>query len=174
MAKRAIVRIGDPTSHGGTVLEGFDTLTVYGKKAAGVGHLGYCPACKQHFVIVAGAESYSYLGKNIALEGMLTSCGAVLLATQGEATVNDDRGDATSIAAMISSYAPHLPQEASEKAFNDRYVIKDADGAPLADTEYALSIDGAEPEYGVTDAGGHTHLLASVAEQHNIDIYMEG
>jgi len=35
-------------------------------------------------------------------------------------------------------------------------------------------VDGAETEYGVTDANGHTHLLTSVAKQHHIDIYLEG
>lgn len=36
----AIIRKGDLTSHGGTVLEGFATLNVLGKNAAGVVFLG--------------------------------------------------------------------------------------------------------------------------------------
>lgn len=101
-------------------------------------------------------------------------CGAVLIASQNQATVDDERDDASSFAPMTSSYAANPPKGAFDGAFNDRYVIKDAAGTPLADAEYALSVDGGEPEYGVTDAGGHTHLLASVAEQRNIDIYLEG
>jgi hypothetical protein len=58
--------------------------------------------------------------------------------------------------------------------FNDKYAIKDQDGIPLANTEYALSVDSGEPEYGVTDVSGQTHLLDSVAEKHHIDIYLEG
>lgn len=89
MTKRAIIRQGDPTSHGGTVLQGFEMLSIYGKSAAGIGHRGYCPACKQDFVITAGAGNVSYFGQHIALEGMLTSCGATLIATQHEVTVDD-------------------------------------------------------------------------------------
>ncbi len=45
----AIIRNGDLTSHGGTVLEGFATLNVLGKNAAGVGHMVLCPKCKGSF-----------------------------------------------------------------------------------------------------------------------------
>ncbi|MBS0369476.1 MAG: PAAR domain-containing protein [Proteobacteria bacterium] len=89
MAKRAIIRLGDPTSHGGTVQEAFPALTIYGKPAAGLGHRGYCPQCKRDFVIVAGARNFRYLGKNIAVEGMQTSCGAMLIATQRQASIDD-------------------------------------------------------------------------------------
>jgi hypothetical protein len=57
--------------------------------------------------------------------------------------------------------------------FNDKYVIKDEYGVPMAGVEYALSINNGEPEYGITDAQGHTHLLTSIAEQHTVDIYLE-
>lgn len=61
----------------------------------------------------------------------------------------------------------------TEIKFNDFYQLLDEDGVPIAHAEYALSINNGEPEYGITDAQGHTHLLASLAEQHNVDIYLE-
>lgn len=79
---RAIIRLDDPTSHGGVVQEGFANVKLYGKAMAGVGHRGYCPQCRCEFVILAGEETYEYLGRKAAVEGMLTSCGAVLIATQ--------------------------------------------------------------------------------------------
>lgn len=82
MAFRAIIRIGDPTSHGGTVLEGFNNFNVYGKDAAGIGHKVSCPTCKGNHFIIAGAKNFYYFGTEVAVEGMLTSCGAVLIATQ--------------------------------------------------------------------------------------------
>jgi uncharacterized Zn-binding protein involved in type VI secretion len=96
VAERAIIRMGDPTSHGGVVLEGFPTLNIYGKNAAGIGHRGQCPKCKTTFTIVAGVSNYTFMGKNVAVEGMLTSCGATLIATQGQATVDDTSGAARS------------------------------------------------------------------------------
>lgn len=85
MALKAIIRLGDPTSHGGTVIEAFSTFEVFGKPASGIGHKVSCPNCKGVFPIIAGVEKYSYFGKNIAVEGMKTSCGAVLIATQQQA-----------------------------------------------------------------------------------------
>lgn len=92
MAARAIVREGDTTSHGGTVLESFPNFNIYGKNASGIGHRGYCPQCKTEFVIVAGAQNFIFMGKNVAVEGMLTSCGAVLIASQWQATVDIEPG----------------------------------------------------------------------------------
>lgn len=171
---KPIIREGDTTSHGGTVLEAFPKFSVYGKNAAGVGHRGYCPQCKRDFVIVAGAANYTFMGKNVAVEGMLTSCGAVLIASQGQATVDNTPGATASAGSTFGSAAIAAAGTAAELMFNDKYVIKGHDGIPLANTEYALSVDGGEPEHGVTDASGHTHLLISVAEQHHIDIYLEG
>lgn len=104
MTKRAIIRIGDPTSHNGTVLEGFSALKVYGKNAAGIGHRGHCPQCKRDFVIVAGAANYTFMGKNVALEGMKTSCGATLIATQGQATVDTAPSEPVPISSQSVRY----------------------------------------------------------------------
>lgn len=95
MTKRAIIRLGDPTSHGGTVLEAFPTFDVYGKRVSGVGHKGFCPLCKTTFHIIAGAQNFTFMGQNVAVEGMMTSCGATLIATQHEATIDDGRGSDT-------------------------------------------------------------------------------
>lgn len=167
---KAVIRMGDPTSHGGHVTGAFSNLMVYGKAAAGIGHPGYCPLCKTTFTIVAGAGNYSFMGKNVAVEGMQTSCGATLIATQHQFTVDDKPGENI----VMTSLATMGNTGGSAQEFNDKYIIKGHDGTPLANTEYALSVDGGEPEHGVTDASGHTHLLASVAEQHHIDIYLEG
>ncbi|WP_227103467.1 PAAR domain-containing protein [Chromobacterium rhizoryzae] len=114
MAARAIVREGDTTSHGGTVLESFPNFNIYGKNASGIGHRGYCPQCKTEFVIVAGAQNVIFMGKNVAVEGMLTSCGAVLIASQSQATVDTDPGAAKRVpgplSAMIAAGAPMLAQ----------------------------------------------------------------
>ena len=100
MAKCAIIRIGDSTSHGGTVNQGFAMLTVFGKNAAGIGHRGYCPKCKREFAIIAGANNASYMGKAVALDGMQTSCGAKLIASQFQATVEDGSGSSNATAAV--------------------------------------------------------------------------
>jgi uncharacterized Zn-binding protein involved in type VI secretion len=77
-----IIRLGDSTSHGGTVLEGSPFDICMGKPIAFVGHKVQCPKCKGVFPIVEGAPTTSFYGKGVALGGMHTACGAVLIASQ--------------------------------------------------------------------------------------------
>lgn len=48
---RAMMCVGDTTTHGGRVLEGSTTATIEGKPIAGVGHKVLCPQCKGVFPI---------------------------------------------------------------------------------------------------------------------------
>lgn len=52
MALLPIIRKGDRTTHGGTVLEGFPNDTIHGIEIAGLGHLVTCPMCKGVFPIM--------------------------------------------------------------------------------------------------------------------------
>lgn len=49
-----IIRQGDPTSHGGTVLEGSLTDICHGKPISYVGHKVICPKCKGISPIIEG------------------------------------------------------------------------------------------------------------------------
>ena len=84
---RAIIRKGDPTSHGGEVIEGSEVDLVEGKPIALVGHKVSCRKCKGIYEIIEGAPTTTFYGKGVALEGMKTSCGATLIATQFTTTV---------------------------------------------------------------------------------------
>jgi uncharacterized Zn-binding protein involved in type VI secretion len=79
MPQNTIIRVGDKTSHGGTVLEGHPLVTLFGKPVAGVGHRVSCPRCGGDPVIAAGSASVTMLGVSVAIEGMQTSCGATLI-----------------------------------------------------------------------------------------------
>lgn len=76
-----IIRLGDTTSHGGTVLEAFTHTNLNGKPIAGVGHNVSCPLCKGIFPIVEGSSTYSVEGVPVALDCMKTACGAHLIAS---------------------------------------------------------------------------------------------
>ncbi len=165
---KAIIRAGDPTSHGGTVKDGFSHFKVYGKPAAGVGHGGYCPQCKRDFLILSGVETFRYMGHEVAVEGMQTSCGAVLQATQQQAKVAAGSGGRKEAESGVH------PAKENALAYQDRFVIQDQYGEPLAHAEYALMIAGSAPEFGTSDAFGRTHLSSTVAQQHPVDIFLEG
>lgn len=77
-----IIRQGDPTSHGGTVLEGSLTDICHGKPIAYLGHKVHCPKCRGDFPIVEGVVTTTFYGKGVAIAGMKTSCGAILIPTQ--------------------------------------------------------------------------------------------
>ena len=82
-----IIRQGDKTSHGGTVIEGSTVDTCHGKPIAYLGHKTSCPQCKGIYPIVERAPVTTLYGKGVALAGMKTACGAVLVAGQFTDTV---------------------------------------------------------------------------------------
>ncbi|HBN9879252.1 TPA: PAAR domain-containing protein [Pseudomonas aeruginosa] len=76
-----IIRKGDKTDHGGTVLEGFAQTNLNGQPMAGVGHQVSCPKCKGVFPIAEGSGTLKVDGVPVALHGMKTACGASLIAS---------------------------------------------------------------------------------------------
>lgn len=87
-----IIRQGDPTSHGGRVLEGSMADICHGKPIAHKGHKTYCPLCKGVFPIVEGVMTMTFYGNGVAVAGMRTACGAILLPTQFTDTVEGGGG----------------------------------------------------------------------------------
>lgn len=94
MRARPIIRVGDKTTHGGTVLEGFSSYDIDGRAAAGLGHKVDCPKCKGVFPIIEGVPSFAIGDSLVALEGMKTACGAALIASQGFVRVDPGPGGA--------------------------------------------------------------------------------
>lgn len=92
MTGRPIIRVGDKTTHGGTVMEGFSSYSIDGRAAAGLGHKVDCPKCNGAFPIIEGAPSFAVGDSLVALEGMKTACGAALIASQGFARVDPGPG----------------------------------------------------------------------------------
>lgn len=79
---RKVIRLGDPTSHGGFVISVSATDTIMGIRVARKGDLCSCPI-KGHGVctIVEGDPNDRIDGIEVAYEGHLTSCGAALMGT---------------------------------------------------------------------------------------------
>lgn len=82
---RNVIRLGDPTSHGGKVVSASaDHFTVAGIPVACVGDACSCPIkghddCK----IAEGEPRHVIDGIAVAYEGHKTTCGATLIATVG-------------------------------------------------------------------------------------------
>lgn len=84
---KAIIRLGDRTSHGGVVVSAASSSTVEGVPPARVGDMTTCPI-KGHGAnpIVSGDSTCVVDGSPVAREGDMTACGAILIASQGEST----------------------------------------------------------------------------------------
>lgn len=80
-----VIRLGDPTSHGGKVMEsGATYFIVSGKPVALVGDKCMCPMTgHQNCTIVSGNSKHQINGKSVAYDGDKTSCGATLISTIG-------------------------------------------------------------------------------------------
>jgi uncharacterized protein (DUF2345 family) len=118
------------------------------------------------------------MGIQIAVDGMKTSCGATLMASQSTDTIDVGSGGATTAlpanvgAATVGAGAPHAVA-VNEAGFDDHYVLVDADsGAVLARIEYAIVRASGAIEHGVSDVEGKTHLLSSTVEAEAVDIYV--
>ncbi len=80
---KAVIRLGDPTDHGGAVVAVSATHhTVDGLPVARVGDRCSCPRRgHNNCVIVEGDSAYTVDGIPVAFEGHRTSCGARLKAS---------------------------------------------------------------------------------------------
>lgn len=78
---RPLIRVDDPTSHGGKVVEGSENMIIDGKPVARVGDKVSCPI-HGDTTIDSGSPTYIVDGKPTARDGDKTACGATLKATQ--------------------------------------------------------------------------------------------
>ncbi|MEN9658185.1 MAG: hypothetical protein RL571_1650 [Pseudomonadota bacterium] len=104
---KKVIRIGDPTSHGGTVLSGSPYRVLYKKNVARLGDIVSCPQNGHtNCVIIEGDPSWLVDGKPAALEGHLTSCGAVLFSSLKEVDRSYEGSGAASTAITKTNAAP--------------------------------------------------------------------
>lgn len=167
-----IIRMGDPTSHGGRVIEGSAADICHGKPISSIGHQTYCPRCKGNFPIIEGVGTTTFYGRGVALAGMKTACGAILMATQFTDTVeyggngNNVRTDEQtqkSAANMAPDAGPAQPKPApNAPGFDLFFHAKDErTGNDVGNTPYRITLDDGQTFEGVTSADGLTEKIAS-------------
>ncbi|WP_371926425.1 PAAR domain-containing protein [Chromobacterium sp. IIBBL 290-4] len=155
---KRVIRIGDPTDHGGSVTSASSTTSMFGKAVALVGDSVSCP--KQghvNCVIVEGDPSWTIGGKGVALEGHTVSCGAKLISTMGEV----GRDYKSSKAAITLPPMPLFPVPGDTTAkYGRRFVLADSEtGQPLANRAYTVTHADGRVENGTTDGDGYTQPI---------------
>ncbi|WP_083339101.1 PAAR domain-containing protein [Chromobacterium sphagni] len=167
---KRIIRLGDPTDHGGNVVSASSTTTMFGKAVALVGDSVSCP--KQGHVnctIVEGDPSWTIGGKGVALEGHKVSCGATLISTMGEVGRNYEGSGSASTGASTAGTAAAAAAAATAlaaaattvAAFDEQIRFFTADRNALADTRYKLTLEDGSTVEGTTDSAGKTERIAT-------------
>ena len=79
---RLVIRLNDPTTHGGKVIAAASTTTVMGTAVARKGDRCFCPIQgHQTCVIAEGDPKVTIDGIPVAFDGHATSCGTRLIST---------------------------------------------------------------------------------------------
>lgn len=79
---RCIIRLGDPTTHGGRVISAAPSSAVLGVAVARKGDFCICPLPGHGLCIIAEGDAKVLIdGIPVAFEGHKTSCGAALIST---------------------------------------------------------------------------------------------
>lgn len=73
-----VVRVGDPGSHGGSVVTGSPNVYANGKKVARVGDTYACPIHGPNPIVSGSPDAYAN-GVKVARVGDSTACGATLV-----------------------------------------------------------------------------------------------
>ena len=181
MAKRAIIRRGDRTTHGGTVLTGDPTFILAGREVARVGDSVSCPQCKRASKIITGAPTM-FSGQLVARHDDVTDCGARLIASQATDTCEDgSEGAGTSAtlsnmppARVAADGADDIAASAAMTSASDddtprsvRFQAVDpTTGQPLPKRPYVLTCEDGSQHGGLTDAEGYTKTIDASAPEH--------
>lgn len=168
------------------MIEGHPFLIIHGRPAAGVGHKVQCPKCPGNVVIVEGAVNATMMGINIAVEGMKTSCGATLIASQITDTIEYGSGfahafsitrqsSAAAVAAnanfVATAHSPTALSADADKAihpYDEQVRVIDDEGRPIYGIPYHITDESGNVYKGVTDSDGccervHTENVQSLA-----------
>jgi hypothetical protein len=172
----------DPLDSGGRIIEGGSCGTIKGddgrsRRLAFLGQKAWCDACNSAGVIVAapGSPSNKRLydqqrARQQALSGDLVVCKCdrhprIVSVYGRKCKIEGDLPVTPSSVAVPASLAI---------AYDDRFVLLDADGNALIYRAYAVRRKTGAFEYGQTDGNGHTHLLSSAAAPETINLYLAG
>lgn len=172
-----IIRMGDPTSHGGKVIEGSILDICHGKPIAFIGHKTFCPLCKGSFPIIEGAMTTTFYGKGVALAGMKTACGATLIATQFTDIVEYGSGSGGSrkpAASKQSAVTATTRQEGenADQTYDMHFHVTDATGLSMVDWPYCIETANGKRIEGRTDNQGKTARISStLAERASLHVF---
>jgi uncharacterized Zn-binding protein involved in type VI secretion len=160
-----IIRLGDPTSHGGKVIEGSPADICHGKPIAFIGHKTFCPQCKGTFPIIEGSPTTTFYGKGVALAGMKTGCGAHLIATQLTDVVQLGGGSGPGNDSRNSGGRPNTNESPRENSSSSATGSAPAEEPELEHYFEAVDVTGAPVDIVYRINAGQNKLAESTLPQ---------
>lgn len=164
MSGKPAARLSDPTScplpgHGTSpIAAGSPDVLFDGLPAARMGDASACGGSLASAVI----PTVLINGMPATTVGTVGSHGNTVTAGSGTVIIGTSGGGAAFTA----------PAPVIFPGFDEQFVLKDAQGNPIANQQYLLVRENGQQETGVTDAQGLTHRLAGHVSAEQIDIYV--
>ncbi len=166
---RRVIRLGDPTTHGGKVVSATTGYIMFGKEVAGRGDKVTCPRPGHGVVtIVEGDPVWTVNGKNVALEGHKCSCGCSLISTLPN-VVRSYEGSG-SASAVLAGSAMSTGRNDSDRLDEQFRAIDKATGTPIEGQPYRIETSEGRVYSGTTDENGKT-VRVSTTDPKQIKLY---
>ncbi|WP_386687052.1 PAAR domain-containing protein [Lonepinella sp. MS14437] len=166
MTRRRAIIVGDKTTHGGTVIQGSYGMNIMGNAISLEGDMVECPRCNGVFPIIHGTQQMTDNGRGVALEGMKTACGAVLIGTQELLWVDDDSHFYTGVTDDESSFV-----ENEEKPYKVQFQFVDDYDVPYANIKFTAKLPDGEIE-GITNEEGFTPIFYSDENDKHVEVHL--
>lgn len=162
MAKYGVIRKGDKTSCGGTVMEGDSTFTVLGKEVALV---GATISCRHGCQIIQGWPDFFDNRRLVGFHGCQTTQGCRCLSTASGQWDFDDGTDITTPDTFVPENGEWLGVEhhaKHEEAFDEYFILADeTGGSPARNRLYRITLESGDVIEGYTDKHGRTTVITS-------------
>ncbi len=175
---RRVIRLGDPTSHGGKVASAAGNYSMMGKNVARVGDICTCPI-KGHnnCTIAEGDPNWTIDGRAVALEGHKTSCGAVLISTLGNVTRSyegDGEAGGNGLHGINMETASAIDAPEQYNGYDQHFLLlNDQTGKPLEYVRYRIVLSNGDFYEGVSDGEGRTRRVYSDSPlQADIEVFV--
>lgn len=126
-----------------------------------------CPKCGKTGVVVEGESRFNMLGKPIALDGHLVSCGCPagsnrVIAPLGPLSLNTAECRPVETMNPSASPAHYTDKPISHQLFDLQFLLTGpSDGKPKPNTPYRITMENGEVIRGVSDSVGLTKKLFS-------------
>lgn len=166
-----VVRFGDPTTTGGKVHAFNKHMMDNGKAIALHGDRATCRNCTGTWPIVGTGYRMRNDGRPVVLQGdnVLCPCGQnrVIAGPDAKCFYHRAPGETHARSTVTNQTAAAL----SSETYDEQFVLRDANGRPLADTYYTVRMPDSRLIHGTTDGAGRTDRHATEGAKH-LRIYL--